>query len=60
MFSAEKTVRRTSQDKREGVSASAARARAESASIGRSKWENAEETQVRVLRFDIERVVHVD
>jgi hypothetical protein len=53
VFSAEKAVRRTSQDKREGASAGATRARAESASIGRSKWDNAEETQVRVLCFGI-------
>jgi hypothetical protein len=44
VYATEKIPRRTSQDKKEGPGA--ARARAESASVGRSKWENAEETQV--------------
>ena len=45
VFSEAKTPRRSSQDKREGGGTGAARARAESASIGRAKWENADETQ---------------
>ncbi len=51
VFSAEKASRRVSAEKKEGPGV--ARARAESASVGRSKWENAEETQVRGLYFDI-------
>ena len=47
VFSEAKTPRRSSQDKREG--GGAARARAESASIGRAKWENADETQASVV-----------
>ena len=43
-FVADKATRRGSENKKE--SSAAARARAESASIGRTKWDNAEETQV--------------
>lgn len=43
-FVADKVTRRGSENKKE--SSAAARASAESASIGRSKWDNAEETQV--------------